>query len=223
MRIASVLFSALTVVGCSTQQPTTPATTPAAQPEKAPASATGWNPLDPARLCAGVQNPVLCARLIDMTNKDQIARRKWLADRDNKDIQAEVQRVDAANFNELVAIIDQHGWPGRSLVGARASGGAWGVIQHASIESIKKYLPVMTQAMKAGELDGALVATSVDRVLVADGKPQTYGTQFREENGEMVPFPIADAAGVDARRAEVGLQPLAEYKALMDQMYKKKP
>lgn len=122
-----------------------------------------------------------------------------------------------------MAIIDQHGWPGRSLVGGRASGSAWGVIQHAPIEAIKKYLPVMTQAMKAGELDGALVATSVDRVLVADGKPQTYGTQFREENGEMVPFPIEDPAGVDARRAEVGLQPLAEYKALMDQMYKKKP
>jgi hypothetical protein len=216
MRILSVLFAALTVLGCATQPP------PAAPAAKAPAP-TGWNPLDPAKLCAGVQDPVLCARLLDMNNKEQIARRKWLADRDNKEIQAEVERIDAANFAELAAIIDRHGWPGRSLVGGRASGGAWGVIQHAPIESIKKYLPVMTQAMKSGELDGALVATSVDRVLVADGKPQTYGTQFREENGEMVPFPIEDPAGVDARRAEVGLQPLAEYKVLMNQMYKKKP
>lgn len=221
MRITSILFSALTVVGCAVQPPVTPVTAP--PPAKAAADGTQWNPLDPARYCADVKDPVLCARLIEMTNRDQIVRRKWLADRANKEIHAEVESVDAANLRELVEIIDRHGWPGRSLVGGRASGGAWGVIQHSPIETIKKYLPLMTAAMKAGELDGALVATSVDRVQIADGKPQIYGTQFREENGEMVPHPIEDPDEVDKRRAEVGLSPLAEYKRQMDQMYQKKP
>ena len=57
---------------------------------------------------------------------------------------------------------------------------------------------------------------------MSEGNPQVYGTQFREANGEMAPFPIEDEQHVDERRAKVGLQPLAEYKKLIDQFYKPK-
>ena len=53
-----------------------------------------------------------------------------------------------------------------------------------------------------------------DRVLLGEGKKQIYGTQLRsgrDTGGQWVLEPIEDEAGVDARRAAVGLPPLAEY------------
>ena len=107
-----------------------------------------------------------------------------------------------------------------------SSGASWTIIQHADLETQKKYLDVMTRAVESGELEGALLATTVDRIRIREGQPQLYGTQFREVNGEMVPEPIEDEAHVDERRAKVGLQPLVEYAILIKQMYQsqaKKP
>jgi len=103
--------------------------------------------------------------------------------------------------------------------GALLTGAAWTVIQHSDLETQKRYLDLMTRAADAGELDWALVATTVDRIRVNEGKPQIYGTQFKEANGEMVPEPIEDEQHVDERRAKAGLGPLAEYKEMMKQMY----
>jgi hypothetical protein len=54
---------------------------------------------------------------------------------------------------------------------------------------------------------------------VGEGKKQVYGTQCKLENGEAIPEPIEDEANVDKRRAEVGLQPLAEYLKLLKEVY----
>jgi hypothetical protein len=42
-------------------------------------------------------------------------------------------------------------------------------------------------------------------------------------DGQLVLDPIADSAGVDARRARMGMMPLSEYVRLMDSMYLKRP
>ena len=130
-----------------------------------------------------------------------------------------IKQVDRENLARVDAIIAANGWPGRSLVGEKASGGAWTVIQHADLETQKKYLPLITKAADAGETSWALLATTIDRIQVREGKPQTYGTQFHEVNGELVPQPIEDEAHVDDRRKKVGLGPLAEYAAQMKQLY----
>ena len=50
------------------------------------------------------------------------------------------------------------------------------------------------------------------------GKPQTYGTQIqcgRRGGPPVEATPIADRAGVEERRANVGLEPFTEYLATM--------
>ena len=43
-----------------------------------------------------------------------------------------------------------------------------------------------------------------------EGREQTFGTQFDvDANGQLSPAPIRDAANVDARRAALGLPPMA--------------
>jgi hypothetical protein len=50
--------------------------------------------------------------------------------------------------------------------------------------------------------------------LINDGKKQLYGTQEG---------PIEDEAHVDQRRAEMGMGTLAEYRALLKQVYTPHP
>jgi hypothetical protein len=77
-------------------------------------------------------------------------------------------------------------------------------------------LPKLEAAYRAGEVDGQSVALLTDRVAKAQGRPQIYGSQTTMHGREPVIDPIADSAGVDARRAKLGLPPLAVYKHMLD-------
>ena len=125
----------------------------------------------------------------------------------------QMQRTDARNLVRVTAIIDQHGWPGKSLVGSSGSLAAFLVIQHSDLTTMQKYLPLMRQAAAKGELDKRNLALVEDRVLTYQDKPQLYGSQLRTnpQTGKNEFFPIADEAHVDERRASMGLEPLADY------------
>jgi hypothetical protein len=52
----------------------------------------------------------------------------------------------------------------------------------------------------------------VDRVAVNAGRPQTYGTQGRcQGRGNLELRPVVDRDGLDRRRAEMGLESVADY------------
>jgi hypothetical protein len=131
--------------------------------------------------------------------------------------------IDAANVERMKAIVNQYGWPGPELVGHDGSEAAFLLVQHADLAFQQKMLPLVEKAYRSGGLTGQDYALLLDRVRVAEGKPQVYGTQakrFAEWNGpEPTLQPIEDEANVDKRRAEVGLPPLAEYKEFLKRMY----
>lgn len=181
-----------------------------------------WIPADRAVACAEARDKDLCAQLLTLVDRDQFARYAEINDPGNEALKKETERVDDENIVELEAILEKHGWPGKTLVGTKASGAVWTIIQHSEHATLKKHLPLMTKAAEAGEIDGGLLATSIDRVRVGDGLPQVYGTQFRQVDGKWVPQPIEDEANVDERRKSVGLGPLAEYQALFQQMHARK-
>ena len=67
-------------------------------------------------------------------------------------------------------------------------------------------------SVACGDADPVHYAYLLDRVRMADGREQLYGSQFvRGDNGELVPWPMDDIARVDARRSRLGLQPFAEH------------
>ena len=63
------------------------------------------------------------------------------------------------------------------------------------------------------------VASLTDRVLLAEGTKQRYGTQVTVVDGKWTPRPLEDEAHVDKRRAAAGLSPLAEYLKLIEREY----
>lgn len=125
-----------------------------------------------------------------------------------------MREVHERNAARLEAILDRHGWLGRSLVGDAAADAAWLVLQHAIGNPAlqRRGLAALTVAAAAGEALRLQVAMLEDRIRCNEGRGQRYGTQLDwDEHGLLSPLPIEDEAGVDARRAELGLSPLADH------------
>ncbi len=135
-----------------------------------------------------------------------------------------MQEIDARNTAWMKEVVDKHGWPGKSLVGKDGAMKAWLLVQHADQDHAfqKRCLPLLAEAVKKGQATGQHLAYLTDRVKVADKEKQVYGTQFHEVGGKLESYPIEDEANVDQRRREVGLPPLAEYRKLIEKMYKPK-
>ena len=156
----------------------------------------------------------LASELIAMRDRDQRVRAELIADGTlfggyNARMEA-VHREHAARLREIIAA---HGWPGRTLVGDEAAGAAFMVVQHSIGEPdfMRSALGLMRAAAARGDLDPVPVAMLEDRIRDYEGRGQRYGTQFDwDVEGRMSPKPIDDEAGVDRRRAEVGLPPLAD-------------
>ena len=131
-----------------------------------------------------------------------------------------MNRGDSARTARLQEIIGKWGWPDGSRAGETASEGAWDVLQHSPSDDFRQHmLPVLDTLARAGEVSGADLALLTDRVLDHQGLPQRYGSQFDFKDGAAILYPVEDSAGVDARRAAVGLMPLALYAHLLRQMY----
>jgi hypothetical protein len=159
-------------------------------------------------LAGNPSQPALRAELLKMQAADQQAR--------NGNDPGKMDVVDPSNTARLQAIIARYGWPGRTLVGQDGAAAAWLVAQHADrdVAFQVRCLALLEDAVRREEADPKHLAYLMDRVAVNQNRPQTYGTQFEtNDEGELVPKPIKDAAHVDERRATVGLDTLAEYKA----------
>jgi hypothetical protein len=122
--------------------------------------------------------------------------------------------VHRRNGDRLSEIVDAHGWPGISLVQEDGAAAAWLVLKHAIGDPAlqRRCLPLVQAAAAMGEVPAWQPATLLDGLCFYEGRPQVYGSMFDwDEHGEMVPWPIEDAEGVDRRRQAVGLPPRAEH------------
>ncbi len=123
----------------------------------------------------------------------------------------------------LEEIFDEYGWPGHDLVGEAGSTAAWVIAQHSDLDLAfhERALELLTEAVDTDNASPGDLAYLTDRVAVAKGEPQTYGTQIRCDGKKPVPpTPIADPDAVDELRTEAGLQPLSTYLKEMKKLCK---
>ncbi len=149
-----------------------------------------------------------------MRDEDQAVRAEVAADGSLFDgYHPRMEEVHWRNASRLAEVLDQHGWPGTTLVGEDGADAAWMIAQHAIGEPPfqRRCLVLLREAAAKNQIPLWQPAYLEDRIRMFEGKPQLYGTQYDwDENGEMSPLPIEDPAHADERRAALGLIPLAE-------------
>ena len=136
--------------------------------------------------------------------------------RDSEEMRAQWKKIshaDSINTIKVCEILDERGWLGADVVGDKGNTVLFLVIQHADLEVQEKYLPMMREAVKAGNARSSSLALLEDRVAMRNGKRQVYGSQIGmdPDTGEYYLFPLEDPERVDERRASVGLGPIADY------------
>ena len=141
-----------------------------------------------------LKTPALLGALDSIYADDQ----KYRGRRPDEKAQA---RLDSANFLRMQRLIGEHGWLGSNLLDGRNY--CWLVIQRQSLEVQKQYYPMMAKAVKKGEEDPAFLAYLEDKIAVAQGEKQKYGTQVDAKNQKI--YPLLDPEKVDLYRAKVGL------------------
>ncbi|MYW05435.1 hypothetical protein GT354_45615 [Streptomyces sp. SID3343] len=121
--------------------------------------------------------------------------------------------MEAGNTRWLKETINAHGWPGFDRVDAEGSDHVCLLVTDADSdpEFRRSCLRLLEEAVTAGQASARWLAHLTDRVRVHDGRPQLYATQYAVFDGISGAGPVEDPDGLDRRRAEMGLDPVAEY------------
>lgn len=159
-------------------------------------------------------NTSLANELIEMARQDIELRRQLATDHSLfNGYHPKMKALHDRNAERLSAIVFEHGWPGKSTVGAEAAHAAWLILQHAIShpELQRRCFPLLAAQVGTGEMEAVDVAMLEDRIRCFEGRPQRFGTQFDwDEKKEMSPLPMDDESLVKARREKIGLRPLEE-------------
>jgi hypothetical protein len=167
-------------------------------------------------------NTALQHELLTILNENEAALEELLGDDRAallknprvEEIIAEFRRISGRDAARFQAIIDEHGWPGTSLVGDAGVRAALFLLMHmyALPDFQRAMVPLLTKAVKDGEASAWDLARLEDGIRGLQGRPQKFGTQSDwDENGEMTPYPVVeDPEHVDQLRAEIGLPPLRD-------------
>jgi hypothetical protein len=136
-------------------------------------------------------------------------------------LQRAAQPAAPGNADRLWDILDEHeAWPGFHLVDVDGEHAAWLIAQLGDTELQRRCLEHLEVAVDAGDAPPGHLACLIDRVRMADGRPQRYGSQWVvAADGTLAPWPIEGPESVDVRREQMGLLPLAVQRAIMEAEY----
>jgi len=162
-------------------------------------------------------NEALRDELLAMAAKDhELAARLESEGKLFESYHPQLEMLHRGGSARLKQIIAKHGWPTPDLVGDDACEAASMVLQHSISDPafMKTTLPLVEASWLAGKIPGKHYATLVDGIRFFSRRPQVYGTYSDwDTHGAMTLWPVESPKNaddtVDARRASVGLPPLA--------------
>jgi hypothetical protein len=148
---------------------------------------------------------------------------EWVPEQAAPEVVRRVLWVVRENVAWLRQVIAERGWPGRSLVGEDGVDAAWLILQHAgsgvasigtpeNLEFQSSCVPLLRQAVEAGEAHPRHLAHIVDNLRMRAGRSPEYAvlaSAFTAENGRVSLTSDLDPIAIDEKRREIGLAELA--------------
>lgn len=175
-------------------------------------------------------DPALAAQLAKRYARDQAAEQTVINAHDFSESRTQATKpspakhliaLQKADLEWLKPIVDAHGFPTVQQIGVKGVEHAWMLVQHADAdpEFQAKVLAELKPRLSSEPFLKNNYALLFDRVRIAQHQKQLYGTQFTTKDGRMVMQPTDDVAQLDARRADMNLMPIADYRCVMGAMY----
>ena len=166
--------------------------------------------------------PVLQKQLLNMAQQSKQIQATQKSDTPEvlKSMASAITKLHTQTLNEIVQL---QGWPTKAQVSEQSVRAAFELVSYSNNLSFQQdMLPLIIQSYidKQG-IGGEAVAIFTDKVSIAQGKNQVFGTQADFVNGKVVFFQIENEQSVDQLRAQMGMSPLAEYKKNLELESKK--
>jgi hypothetical protein len=165
--------------------------------------------------------PELREQILAMERENQAARKQQIEAGDSSEAKDRVRQIDQRHLSKLKTLAAERGFPNAAEIGKDGIDAFWLLVQHADADHAfqEEMLRVVTPRAKSDEIDGSKFALMTDRVLVAQGKPQRYGTQVRRDDGRFRVREVEDEPQLDARRRDAGLMPINDYLCMLGVLY----
>jgi hypothetical protein len=162
--------------------------------------------------------PDLRADLERRFEADQRERRQLVANSQDRGARGRVVQMDMENLAWLKKLMKENGIPTVAQVGESGVHWTWLLVQHADGDPQfqMSVQPIFAQRQEAGELPAEDLARLTDRVLLAAGKPQRFGTQFDWYSGKFKLRGTVNIADIEANRQALGLMPLADFACMVN-------
>lgn len=112
---------------------------------------------------------------------------------------------DSLSFAGIDRILDVYGYPGKAIAGD-ASPIPFYILGFAPIPLKEKHLGKLLMAATRDDISMKSLAFFIDKLKIAKGEKQLYGTQYYLKKEEYILYPVEDEAHLKERRASMGLE-----------------
>jgi hypothetical protein len=114
--------------------------------------------------------------------------------------------LDSLSFDKITHIIDVFGYPTRAIAG-ESNNIPFYILSFAPYTIKEKYLNQLILAADRDDISWKSLAYFIDKLKVAKGEKQVYGTQGNyDKDYHFILYPCIDPDNLNARRAKVGLE-----------------
>jgi VWFA-related protein len=139
-------------------------------------------------------------------------------DRDGEKSQALKRSIT----DRMCSILNSTSWPVKSKVGPEATSVWMNLVRtHFSFGFQRVLVPIISAGVDKDEIDKDFeLAALIDRLRLAAGGPQLFGTQAAAQNGFLVLWPLQSEDKVDAFRADYHMGSLRDQIRAMQEAYK---
>lgn len=168
---------------------------------------------------SAVSDPARRRQLLELQDEDQVQYEALAAGKSDAQV---LKRVQTKHLTYLQHALDlPNAIPSVEEVGRDGVAALWLLIQHADGDPALQMRALMQlePLAKRGDLDASKFALLTDRVLLASGRPQKFGSQLRDlKTGQ--PLQLPDIQAVQRQRTALGLMALDDYRCISEILYR---
>ncbi len=117
----------------------------------------------------------------------------------------ELALKDSLSFAGIDQILDIYGYPGKTIAGD-ASPIPFYILGFAPLQLKEKHLGKLLMAATRDDISMKSLAFFIDKLRLAKGEKQLYGTQYYLKKDTYILYPVEDEAHLKERRASMGLE-----------------